>query len=103
MTVEKLKKLEEVIKPILEYCPQAREDDFVLYAEVIRSYNPALLKISTKDFLLGHNALKVPNIKSIERARRKIQEKYPELASERAKRKRAEEEASYISYAIDKT
>lgn len=103
MTVEKLRKLEEVIKPILEEQPQTREDDFLLYAEVIRVYNPALLLISTKRFLLSHNALKVPNIKSVERARRKIQEKFPELASERAKRKRAEEQASYISYAKDKT
>lgn len=103
MTVEKLRKLEEVIKPILEYCPQAREDDFILYAEVIRAYNPALLNLSTKTFLLSHNVLKVPNIKSVERARRKVQEKYPELATERAKRKRAEEQANYIAYSHDKT
>lgn len=101
MTVEKLKRLENVIKPILECYPQAREDDLVLYAEVIRAYNPELLNLSVEEFLL--DVPYVPNIKSVERARRKIQEKYPELATERAKRKRAEEQASYISYAQDKS
>jgi hypothetical protein len=42
--------------------------------------------------------LNVPNIKSVERARRKIQEKHPELASERAKRRRAEEQQTYVQY-----
>ena len=103
MTAEKLKKLENVIKPILEKYPQTREDDYLLYAEVINRYNPELLGVSAEMFLVCHSELNVPNIKSVERARRKLQEKYPELATERAKRKRAEEQASYISYAQDKT
>ena len=103
MTVGKLKKLEKVIKPILENQPQTRDDDFLLYAEVIRQYNPELLKLSTFSFLVSHNIYEVPNIKSIERARRKIQEKFPELASERAKRKRAEEQVTYIRYSADET
>lgn len=103
MTVERLKKLERVIKPILEDKPQTRDDDFLLYAEVIKAYDPELLEASVRLFLMRHKALGVPNIKSVERSRRKIQEKYPELATERAKRKRAEEQASYIAYANDKT
>lgn len=103
MTVEKLKKLENVIKPILENKPQTREDDFLLYAEVIKAYNPTLLEVSAKTFLYAHITLNVPNIKSIERTRRKVQRKYPELASERAKKKRAKEEQAYFNYAIDKT
>ena len=101
MEVEKLKNLENVVKPILKHCPMARGDDFILYAEVIRSYNPALLEMPTRAFLYAHDTLKVPNIKSVERARRKLQEKFPELASEKAKRKRAKEQATYISYAKD--
>ena len=103
MTVKKLNKLEKVIKPILENQPQTRNDDFLLYAEVIRKYNPDLLEISTKEFLFEHNTLNGPNIKSVERVRRKGQEKFPELASERAKRKRAEEQQAYINYAKDKS
>lgn len=103
MTVEKLRNLEKVVKPILEQCPKAREDDYLLYAEVLRVYNPELLKFSINFFLRAHNKMKAPNIKSVERARRKVQEKFPELATERSKRKRAEEQASYISYSHDKT
>jgi hypothetical protein len=98
MTVEKLKKLENVIKPILENQPQTREDDFLLYAEVIKEYYPDLLNITTGTFLVSHKFLNVPNIKSVERARRKIQEKHPELATERAKRKRATEQEAYMQY-----
>lgn len=103
MAVNKLRKLEAVIKPILEEKPQTREDDFLLYAEVIKAYDPELLEVTAKLFLIKHNALNVPNIKSIERVRRKVQEKHPELARERVKRKRAEEQAKYIAYSIDKT
>ena len=103
MTVDKLRNLEAVIKPILEERPQTREDDFLLYAEVIKEYDPELLEASVKLFLYKHKLLNVPNIKSIERARRKLQEKYPHLASEKAKRKRAEEQAKYIAYSYDKT
>lgn len=102
MTVNKLKKLEKVIKPILEECPQARNDDFILYAKVIKEYDPELLEVSAKRFLISHNALGVPNLKSIERVRRKLQEKYPELESDRAKEKRAKEEQAYYNYAINK-
>ena len=98
MTVKKLKKLEDVIEPILKQQPQTREDDFLLYAEIIKVYNPKLLQISALTFFICHKELKIPNIKSVERIRRKIQEKYPELASERAKRKRAEEKEVYITY-----
>lgn len=98
MTVEKLKDLEKVIKPILEEHPQTREDDYLLYAEVIKQYSPKLLEYPARTFLMYHNELKLPNIKSVERARRKVQEKHPELASERAKRRRAIEQQAYVQY-----
>ena len=98
MTVKKLKKLEDIIKPILKEQPQTRDDDFVLYAEIIKSYDPKLLQISARTVFIRHEELKIPNIKSVERIRRKIQEKCPELASERTKRKRAEEKEVYITY-----
>lgn len=98
MTVEKLKKLENVVKPILEEQPQTRNDDYLLYAVVIEKLNDTLLALPTGLFLYRHKDFNVPNMKSVERARRKIQEKHPELASDRAKKKRAEEQATYIAY-----
>lgn len=99
MTVEKIKKLEDMIKPILEDYSIAREDDLILYGIFFSEYYPELLHIPVRTFLLEHKLWGVPNIKSIERARRKVQEKFPELASERAKRKRAKEQATYEEYA----
>ena len=101
MTVEKLKDLEKVIKPILEEKPQTRDDDYLLYAELIAKYVPKALEYPARTFLQYHNELNLPNIKSVERARRKLQAKYPELASERAK-KRAEQQAVYVDYALDR-
>jgi hypothetical protein len=98
MTVEKLRDLEKVIKPILEEKPQTRDDDYLLYAEIIAKYVPKALEYPARTFLMYHNELKIPNIKSVERARRKVQERYPELASERAKRKRAIEQQTYVEY-----
>jgi hypothetical protein len=100
MTVDKLRDIEKVVKPILEKYPIAREDDYILYVEVIKEYNAPLLYMSAGEFLTSHLAYNVPNMKSIERARRKIQAKHPELASERAKKKRAEQEQEYIEYAV---
>lgn len=98
MTVETLKNLEIVIKPILEEIPQTRDDDVLLYAEIVRAFNPKALELTANTFLFGHSYLNIPNMKSVERARRKVQEKYPDLASERAKKKRAKEEQAYIAY-----
>lgn len=102
MTVEKLKDLEKVIKPILEEKPQTRDDDYLLYAELIAKYVPKALEYPARTFLQYHNELNIPNIKSVERARRKVQEKHPELASERARKKRAEEQQAYVGYALDR-
>ena len=89
MTVKKLKKLEDVIKPILKEQPQTREDDFLLYAEIIKVYNPKLLQISARTFFICHKELKIPNIKSIERARRKIQNERQDLrATEKVEKER---------------
>ena len=71
MTVKKLKKLEDMIKPILKEQPQTREDDFFFFFEIIKAYNPKLLQISARTFFICHKELKIPNIKSVERVRRK--------------------------------
>lgn len=100
MTVEKLRNIENIVKTILEERPETRGDDFILYAYFINKYNPKLLDVTAGAFLMSHDDLGVPNIKSVERARRKVQEKHPELLSEEKKKKRAEEEQTYIEYAV---
>lgn len=99
MTVDKLLKQEEIVKPILEQHPETRSDDFLLYAEVLREYRPELTELSVIDFFVAHKDLYCPSYDSITRVRRRIQKKHPELCSERAKAKRAKEEAQYRAYA----
>ena len=102
MTVNKLLKQEEIVKPILEQHPETRGDDFLLYAEVIREYRPELAELSVLDFFVAHSNLYCPSYNSITRVRRRLQRKYPELLSEKAKEKRAKEEAIYREYAKGK-
>lgn len=101
MTVEKLRTIENDVKLILEEHPETRGDDYLLYLEVLKQFNSDLLDMPIGGVLKHHDVLGVPNIKSIERARRKAQEKHPELLSEEKKKKRAEEEKAYIEYALE--
>lgn len=100
MTVNKLIKQEQIIKPILEKHPETRGDDFLLYAEVIREYRPELAQLSVIDFFVAHKDLYCPSYESVSRVRRRLQAKYPELCSDEAKAKRAKEETQYKSYAL---
>lgn len=102
MTVDKLLKQEEIVKPILEQHPETRGDDFLLYAEVIREYRPELAELSVIDFFVAHKDLYCPSYESVSRVRRRLQQKHPELLSEKAKEKRAKEEAIYRAYSKEK-
>ena len=98
MTVNKLIKQEEIIKPILEQHPETRGDDFLLYAEVIREYRPELAELSVIHFFVAHKDLYCPSYESVSRVRRRLQAKYPELCSDAAKERRAKQEAEYKTY-----
>lgn len=99
MTTKKLLKLEGIVKPILEESFLARNDDFYLYGQVIAALCPECEEIPLYSALIDHLHYGLPNIKSVERVRRKLQAKYPELESERAKQRRAKEESAYVEYA----
>lgn len=99
MTVNKLVKQEQIIKPILEQHPETRGDDFLLYAEVIREYRPELAQLSVLDFFVAHKDLYCPSYESVSRVRRRIQAKCPELCSEEVKERRARQQAEYEAYA----
>lgn len=98
MSKKYLIKLETIVTEILEDNILARNDDYVLYIEVCRKLYPETLNLPFLSAMLNHNEL-LPNIKSVERARRKAQERRPDLESERAKKKREKEQAAYVEYA----
>lgn len=69
-----------LVKKILEFIPHARDDDYVLYAAVIRKqYGLRLGQISVMDWFEKMRSGEFPSIESIGRARRKVQQENPEL------------------------
>ena len=99
MTTKKLLKLEDIVKPILEESNASRNDDFYLYYKVLEKLNPAVNDFTLSTVLISHNDLNMPSYESVSRVRRKLQSKYPELASERVKKRRMKEIETYKEYA----
>lgn len=93
--MSKFSKVEDLVKLILKFYPRARDDDNYLFAEYVRLTNPELLEKSF-GYVLAHHSSDL-NIKSVERARRKIQETCPELRGE-IYDKRHKKEQDYIEY-----
>lgn len=96
----KPKEIENKVRGILIDFPEARGNDFVLYARYIQRYNAELQGVGLLHALLEASQLHMPNYESITRARRKIQQTTPELCPPERKRKaRADEEVVYRMYA----
>ena len=92
----KLFNTEKLVKSALIINERARDDDNILYGQVLMDigFN---LDISLREFLRGNYSQKIPNFKSIERARRKLQELHKELQGTK-KASRLEESSEYIAY-----
>lgn len=66
-------KVETLVKRVLERKEEAREDDHVLYTEVINQINPAYLNINFRTNFENARKLGLPAFESVSRARRKLQ------------------------------
>lgn len=94
-----LYKVEDLVKEILENIPEARDDDYYLIYEIEKRLEPELLNRTYREYLLSTKAI---SFKTIERARRKVQSKYPELqASKKVQEARLEYENAYTEYGIE--
>lgn len=97
--MNKLKRVENAVKQVLEEVEAARSDDFLLVAEVYYRLVPECINMPFAAVMLGHRSMKLPYFESIRRTRQKLQAKYEELKpSEDKQRKRVEESARYIEY-----
>lgn len=97
----KLPKLEEVVKEVLEESIEARNDNFKLVLKVYKKLDIPV-QFQFMDLMLEHSKYKLPSFESVERARRKIIEKHPELAEyEEIKQLREVQEDEYIQYALN--
>lgn len=97
--MNKLKRVENAVKQVLEEVEAARSDDFLLVAEVYYRLVPECTNMPFSTVMLGHKELKLPVQASITRTRRRLQEKYEDLKpSEDKQIARIEESARYIEY-----
>lgn len=94
--MSKIKIIEPLVEEALIKNEACRGDNFILYLEVLNKYID--LNLSIKDVFLNHDLLGIPSLESITRARRKLQEKHPELKNKIVAAIREKEEQDYINY-----
>ena len=102
--MEKLGKITDDVKEILEKDAAARDSDNVLmykYLGIIGNrINVDFDRVSVTSFFKNVGKNGIPSLETVGRCRRKLQEKHPELrGSEYVERKRREREDDFRSYA----
>ncbi len=97
--MSKLHTMEKVVLQVLEQSILARMDDYVLMYLVCEKINPDVCDMPFGMALCHHREYCIPNWKTIERCRRKIQRMRPDLVSNDTARKRYYEEKVYKEYA----
>lgn len=104
--MQKLYKIEDLVKPFLELDPETRADDFLLVLNVYGAINISIIDplfgATFYDVMKNHRKYKLPSFGSVTRCRRKLQELYPELRPIKdVEEARINETAEYIEYALD--
>lgn len=104
--MKRLCEITKLVKNILEEKPETRDNDNLLWLEAVRetvrtfNYGNAMNELTFAYVLKNVYTLKLPSFETVSRARRKLQEKYPELrGSKKVRRKRIERETVYKEYA----
>ena len=101
--MNRLYKVERLVEKVLREYPDTRNDDFVLIYRVYKEINEeVVIRELFLQIMLYHKEYGFPPFESVSRARRKLQNTYPELCSnEKIQKLRDKEESVYIDYAID--
>ena len=95
-----MKTTENIVKELLTDNVLARNNDDYLTLRVYGRINPDAITKPLQFVLTNRKALGLPSLKSIERARRKLQRKYPELsANGLVEAYRQQNENDYKAYA----
>ena len=98
--MKKLKTTEKQVQDVLERFPQTRNSDDLLYATVCMEIDSHAAVMPFWYVLQHRTELGLPNIKSVERSRRKIVAARPELAgNDETEGFRKLEEEKYKAYA----
>lgn len=98
--MSKINIIEIRVRELLEQVESLRKNDNELYVTYIETYH--FVEFNRETFI-NYKAYGLPSFKSIERARRKLQNEYGICeASEDVIKERREAERQYEEYAIDK-
>lgn len=96
-----IEKTEKYVENALRNRPKTREDDNLLYIDVIRQIDPALVNVNFLMTFENARAKKLPAYETISRCRRKLQEKYPELEETlEVKSQREEQQMNMFEYSM---
>lgn len=91
-----------IVKGIMEAHPKTRDDDFLLYAYVLNKFGQSK-NIPFWDMAALVKMSQLPSMESIGRARRKVQELYPELQAEKKiLEARTNNQEEYIEFSQDR-
>lgn len=86
---------------VLAEKPEARKDDFILLSYVLDKMGvPSNFDMRT--MLHNHEIFKLPCFESVTRARRKVQQLYPELKDKKTAEMRNAEQEKYREFAHEK-
>ena len=77
--MKNIKRTSDIVKDILENCPDARNSDDLLYINVCKKLSPMVCTQPFQTVLLMRNELGIPPFESVRRTRQKLQAAYPEL------------------------
>lgn len=89
-------KMEDTVRDILSWNPNARDNDFILIYQVYTVINPLLLSKPFGEILMLHSHYGLPSFETIFRARRKVQQHNPDLrATKKIKSLRTDNEDRY--------
>lgn len=87
---------------ILSIDAGARDDDFILYYIICRSYTDApLWAMSFEEAMINHKEHGLPNYEAVTRARRRVQADIPELRGKRYEQRMAKQEGFQEEFARD--
>lgn len=91
--------VESLVEKVLIKDKEAREDDHVLYIDLIYMINPALVNINFNDTFRNARINGLPPFESVSRARRKIQSENKDLrGSERNQIARVEKQIEFEEF-----
>lgn len=86
--------VKDLVATILDEMPQTRDDDDLLYLEVIKRSGMDT-GCSIHHFFINRKNHNIPAFESVRRSRQKVQAEYPELKGNRVEDRKEAEQAYY--------